>query len=211
MKKISLLVLAAIPILLIGCAPSMQQQRGAVQDSANPILAVCKAGGLLELSKKSRLRFTFNARLPDKTVSRNWMWDIANKTVYLDGARVNTDDKRFINDKYWLLFPLMAHNDRAHTRVTMNPKSQSPISRQPSIEITVAYIGGGGYTPNDVYKLYCKDDMRIFEWAYYKAGKAPPARVTLWTAYTDVNGMLLSLNRPSAGEFRVWFTDVRLD
>jgi hypothetical protein len=211
MMKISLLVVVAVHILLTGCGQSIQQKDFAIQDRESPILALCEASGLLELEKRSTLRFTFNVRLPDKTVSRKWMWDIKQNIVHLDGTQVQPDDKRFVNDKYWLLFPLMAHYDSKHTRVSMNPKSQSPISNQACSEITVAYIDGGGYTPNDVYKLYCKDDMRIFEWAYYKAGREPPARVTKWTGYTDFKGILLSTTRPSAGDFKVWFSDVIIE
>ena len=210
MKKISLLMLVAVHILLTGCGLSRQQKGDTMQDKASPVFALCEASGLFELEKKSTLSFTFNVQLPDKIVSRNWMWDIKKKIVRLDGARVKPDDKRFVNDKYWLLFPLMAYYDREHTRVSINSKSQSPISNQACIEITIEYIDGGGYTPNDVYKLYSNDDMRILEWAYYKAGKEPPARVTQWTDYTDFNGIFLSMTRPSVGEFKVWFTNVSI-
>jgi hypothetical protein len=210
MKKILLLAVAAVLVLPIACGLSVQPKGAPVQDQASPVFALCEASGLFELEKMSTLRFTFNVRLPDKIVSRNWIWNIKEKVVYLDGTRVEPDDKRFINDKYWLLFPLMAHYDRMHTRVSINPQSQSPISNQACIEITVEYIDGGGYTPNDVYKLYCKDDMRIFEWAYYKAGREPPARVTQWTSYTDFNGIFLSMTRPSTGDFKVWFTGVSI-
>ena len=210
MRNILLLAIAAVYLLLTACGPSVQPKGAPVQDQASSVLALCEASGLFELEKRSTLRFTFNVRLPDKTVSRNWIWHIKKNDVHLDGTRVKPDDKRFVNDKYWLLFPLMAHYDRKHTRVSVNPKSQSPISNQACNEITVAYIDGGGYTPNDVYKLYYQDDMRIFEWAYYKAGREPPARVTQWTDYTDLNGIFLSMTRPSTGDFKVWFTGVSI-
>lgn len=105
----------------------------------------------------------------------------------------------------------MAYYDKEHTKVSINRESHSPISNETCNEITVEYIGGGGYTPNDVYKIYCKDDMRISEWAYYKGGRTPPARVTRWTDYKNFNGIYLSMNRPSAGKFKVWFTDVRIN
>lgn len=211
MNKISIFMMIAINFMLIGCGISTQAKSDIVQDKTNPVLALCEASNLLKLEKKSTLRFTFNVQLPDKTVSRSWMWNIKENTVYLDGKLVNTDDKRFVNDKYWLLFPLMAHYDRNHTRVSENTKSQSPISNETCTEITVEYIDGEGYTPNDIYKLYYKDDMRIFEWAYYKGGQEPPARVTKWDDYNEFNGIFLSMTRPSEDKFKVWFTDVSIN
>jgi len=163
MYKISIFILIAINFMLTGCGISMQPKGDGMQDKTNPVLALCETSNLLKLREKSMMRFTFNVQLPDKTVSRRWMWNIKRNIVSLDGTQVNTDDKRFVNDKYWLLFPLMAHYDREHTSVSVNPKSQSPISNETCIEITVKYVDGGGYTPNDIYKLYCNDDMRIFE------------------------------------------------
>jgi hypothetical protein len=211
MYKISTFILAAINFMLIGCGISIQPKGDVIQNKTNPVLALCEASNLLKMGKKSMIRFTFNVQLPDKTVSRSWRWNIKRNIVYLDGKQVNTDDKRFVNDKYWLLFPLMAHYDREQTRVSMNPKSQSPISNETCIEITVKYFDGEGYTPNDIYKLYCKDDMRIFEWAYYKGGQNPPARVTKWNDYNEFNGIFLSMTRPSEGRFKVWFTDVSIN
>ena len=211
MDKIIPLLLMAFTLMVIGCGLSRQLQRDVMQKKTNPVSELCEASHLFELEKKSTLRFTFNVSLPDKTLSRSWIWDIKKNVVHLDGKLVRTDDRRFVNDKYWLLFPLMAHYDRDQTTVSINPKSTSPIGNEPSMEITVEYVGGGGYTPNDVYKLYCKADMRILEWAYYKGGQEPPARVTKWTDYKDVNGIFLSMTRPSAGEFKVWFTDVSIE
>lgn len=211
MYKISILIVTVTMFLLIGCGISKQPRGDVMQEKTNPVFALCQAGNLIKLKEKSMIRFTFNVQLPDKTVSRNWMWDIERDIVYLDGQQVNRDDKRFVNDKYWLLFPLMAYDDRQHTKVIMNPKSQSPISKEPCIEIIVAYIDGGGYTPNDIYKLYCREDRRIFEWAYYKGGQSPPARVTQWEDYNEFNGIVLSMTRPSEGRFKVWFTDVSID
>ena len=210
MYKISMLMLVTIIIMLIGCGKSMHTKGGVLQDKTNPVFALCEAGDLFKLETMAMMSFTFNVQLPDKTVSRSWMWNIRENTVFLDGKQVNSDDQRFVNDKYWLLFPLMAFYDRGQTNVSMNPKSQSPISKETCMEITVEYIDGGGYTPNDIYKLYFKDDRRIFEWAYYKGGQEPPARVTKWIDYKTFNGISLSLMRPSEKAFKVWFTNVTI-
>ena len=101
MHKIVLLVLVAFNLMLIGCGLSRQPKSDTIQEKTSPVFALCEASGLFKLEKKSTLRFTFNVRLPEKTVSRSWMWDIKKNIVHLEGEQVNSDDKRFINDKYW--------------------------------------------------------------------------------------------------------------
>lgn len=171
------------------------------------LFSICEKGDLFKIQQSKNLSFTFHARLPDKTVERRWRWDIEKNEVFLNGVKEGASQK-FINDIYWLLFPLMAHQDSDQIQISQNTDSEAPLSRKKTTELVITYVSGKGYTPNDTYKLYVDREATIIEWAYLKGGKLPPARVTTWENYQTVNGIKLSLTRESGGEFRVWFTDV---
>ena len=202
MKRFAVCLLAVL--IVAGCSTSAVKPR---QDILHDI---CWANDLFKIYSHERLAFTFNARLPDKVVQRRWVWHIKTNEVFLDGA-AQPISQAFINDVYWLLFPLKAYESRDQIEVTVARDQISPLARAKTTEVVVRYVSGAGYTPNDTYKLYVDDNLIVREWSYLKASQEPPARITTWTDYQTVGDMQLSLRREGRDGFKVWFSDVRVE
>lgn len=201
MRYVSFLIL--IVFLAGGCTGHIVKNEDVLQD-------ICRANHLFDVYSKEKLTYAFNVRLPDKTVKRSWEWHVKSNKIFLNGE-AHPQSAMFINDIYWLLFPLKAYEDRDKTEVTVNRHRKSPLAGRDLTEITVRYVDGQGYTPNDAYRLYVDDKMIIREWSYLKEGREPPARMTTWEEYKDIGGVTLSLLREGPAGFRVWFTDVEVE
>lgn len=201
MKRI--IVLLVLFLALGGCARAVKPTSDVLHD-------ISWAHNLFALYKHDRLFFTFHARLPDKTVTREWIWHIRDNRVFLNGAEQEMS-QAFVNDIYWLLFPLKAYEGRDQVELTVNPDRLSPIEGRPATEVVVRYVSDKGYTPNDIYKLYVDENLLVREWSYLKGGQEPPARITTWADYRTIGGMDLSLLREGRDGFKVWFTDVRTE
>ena len=190
-------------IVLAGCASHPVKVDDVLEE-------ICRKNRLQDVYRKEKIAFTFHARLPDKTVQRAWEWHVPSGEIFLDG-KPHHRSAMFVNDVYWLLFPLMARDDRGKTTVSVHPEATSPIGGLPLAEVVVRYVDGKGYTPNDAYRLYVDEGMVVREWSYLKGGKEPPVRMTTWEGYQDIDGVTLSLLREGTDGFRVWFTDVRME
>lgn len=201
MRYVSFLIF--IVFLIGGCAGHAVKNQDVLQD-------ICRANHLFDIYQKEKIAFTFNVRLPDKTVKRSWEWHVKSNKIFLNGE-ARPPSAMFINDIYWLLFPLKAYEDRDKTEVTVNRHRKSPLAGRDLTEVVVRYVDGKGYTPNDAYRLYVDDKMMIREWSYLKAGKEPPARMATWEDYRDISGVTLSLLREGPAGFQVWFTDVDVE
>jgi hypothetical protein len=184
--------------------------------------------GLQNFGQVQSLRYTFNVQLPDKQVSRSWVWEPAADRVTFQGTaaqggpvtylrkeigqadeKVKKVDAWFINDNYWLLFPFhMAWDTNALVEVN-DTKQPLPIGTGQARRVVVSYPPSGGYTPGDVYELFVGDDYRVMQWIYRQGGSPTPTRVTTWQDYRNVGPILIALDHEGAdGKFRVWFTDV---
>ncbi len=184
--------------------------------------------GLQNFHQVEKLRYTFNVKLPDKTVSRSWVWEPAVDRVTFQGAaaqggtvtylrseigQANEELKKvdawFINDNYWLLFPFRMAWDPTATAELSDGKQSLPIGTGQARRIVVTYPPTGGYTPGDVYELFVDDDGRVMQWIYRKGGAPEPSRITTWEDHRSVGPILIALDHKGAdGQFRVWFTDV---
>jgi hypothetical protein len=189
---------------------------------------VADAYGIQKFGQIEQIRYTFNVRAGDKHVSRSWIWQPKTDEVTFTAgsnaqpvtySRKNISaatpdnlrkiDGWFINDNYWLLFPIhMAWDHQA--KVDDMGKKDLPIGTGKADCLVVSYPSEGGYTPGDVYDLFLDDSYRITQWMYHQGGAtAPPTRIVAWDDYRRVGPLVLSLNRPGANQnFRVWFTDV---
>ena len=196
-------VFIVIAFLIVGCHSEIQKSPDILYD-------ICMANNLFRIYDSGHLKFTFNVKLPDKTIKRSWIWNIKQKKIFLNGAEQEISHQ-FINDIYWLLFPLKAYEDKDQIELTVNTDKTSPLLNMKCSEVIVKYISGKGYTPNDSYKLYIDEKRRIIEWAYLKESKEPPKRMTSWEDYRNINGIHLSLLRKGPGGFKVWFTDVNVE
>jgi len=202
MKRLALSLLMVF--VLGGCSTMpVKPQQDILHD-------ICWANNLFRIYEHDQLAFTFNAQLPDKVVQRQWVWHIKTNQVFLNGSE-QPISQAFINDIYWLLFPLKAYESRDQVAVTVNKNQPSPLSKANSTEVVIRYVGGKGYTPDDTYKLYVDDNMIIREWSYLKASKAPAARITEWSDYQTIGGIELSLMREGRDGFKVWFTGVEIE
>ena len=201
MKRLSIGLL--LVFVLAGCLATVKPRQDILHD-------ICWAGDLFRVYTHDRLAFTFNARLPDKVVQRRWVWHIKTQRVFLDGTE-QAVSQAFINDIYWLLFPLKAYESRDQIRLTVNAHQRAPLSKTDMTEVVIRYVSGKGYTPNDTYKLYVDDNRVVREWSYLKGGREPPARTTTWSDYRRIGGVDLSLMREGRDGFRVWFSDVKFD
>ena len=173
------------------------------------------------------LRYTFHARLGARELARAWEWEPRTgrvratspdepfeATVYFRGAEGPPEssrelDARFINDQYWLLFPVHAARDAGARPVERGPAT-SPIEGLELRQLTVQYMGEGGYTPGDAYDLFLDADGIVREWVYRRDGGEEPTRTARWSEPVELGPILASLefDGPDPAEFRVWFTDV---
>lgn len=218
-RAVFLLMLAG----LLGACQSAPQYAGHTLSGRT----VASAYGFEEFDRIEAIRYTFNVELPDRRISRSWIWYPAEDTVVHDpGAggesttykrnrlsgggseALRAIDAGYINDRYWLLFPFHLVWDR-DARIEDAGIGTAPISRQPLQHLVVRYPSKGGYTPGDVYELFIDGNQRIAEWIYRKAGSPEPTRITTWDDHRRVGPLTLSLDhRGIEGPFRVWFTDV---
>lgn len=187
---------------------------------------IADAYGLRGFDQVSSLTYTFNVRLPDKTVSRQWIWEPGDDRVTLvrpDGnvtyqrSRLGTDESRrkidaqFINDQYWLLFPLHLVWDRDAT-LTLSPEPEEvPGGEVKARRLTIQYPDQGGYTPGDAYDVFFDQDFTLTHWIYRKGGAVEPTRWSTWERHERFGPLLISLDHQGAGGFRVWFTDVKVE
>lgn len=198
----------------------------AIPDSARQVAV---AYGLDGWSRVDALRFTFHVQLGGHEVVRHWIWEPRSGQVQLrtkaaDGteiavayrrsalgdadARTKQADRWFINDQYWLLFPLHLVWDHKAKVVDRGP-APLPIGSGKADHLVVSYPPTGGYTPGDVFELFVGTDHRIVQWIYRRAGAPKPTRIAAWQDYRQVGPLMLSLDRRGPdGRFRVWFTDV---
>jgi hypothetical protein len=189
-------------------------------------LQVAKAYGLDSFSLVGKIKYTFNVTFNGKTISRSWLWDIGGGRVtmqlpgseavsYTRGGSPDTSsenirkaDAQFINDQYWLLFPLHLAWD-ASSAITVAADQPVPIGTGTATRVTITFPAAGGYTPGDAFDLFVDKSNHIKQWAYRRGNAAAPTRTSLWEENRRVGPLLVSLDRPGADStFRVWFTDV---
>ena len=188
---------------------------------------VAEAYGIQSFGQIEQMRYTFNVQAGDKYVSRSWVWQPkmdevtftagsnAQPTTY-SRKKISTsapDDLKkidgwFINDNYWLLFPIRVAWDK-QAKVDDLGLKNLPIGEGNSRCLVVSYPPEGGYTPGDVYELYLDDSFRITQWIYRKGGSAVPTNVATWDDYRQVGPLVLALNHQWANKnVRIWFSKV---
>jgi hypothetical protein len=185
--------------------------------------------GIQSFDSISSISYTFNVKRGALAVSREWIWKPKSNEVTFKGivtapnestvtynrSMVSKDsalkkiDAWFINDQYWLLFPLHLKWDGSIV-LTENKNIAMPISSKPATQLIVQFPPAIGYTPEDKFILYIDQTDTIREWSYFHEGKGEkPTLSAQWLDYKSFGPLLLSLDHPfgnNAG--RVWFTNV---
>src|SRR5258706_6866017 len=159
--------------VLLFAANSCSQKRSAVPEQTAKTNAeqIAKTYGLDSFGQIEAIRYTWNAQFTGVNLSHSWVWEPkTNKVSYegkdKDGKPVkvsylrsalssqpdavrNEVDPAFVNDNYWLLFPLHAFWDTSAT-VTDQGGKQLPVGNGSAELVTVKYPSEGGYTPGDI-------------------------------------------------------------
>ena len=218
-----------IRLLLLGvlvlAATSWAQKRPPISEQ------IAKTYGLDSFGQIERIRYTFNADLGEVKLSRTWVWEPKTDQVSYEGkdkagkpvkltylrsqlssqAAVVKDeiDPAFINDQYWLLFPLHLVWDRS-AKVEETGMHKLPLGKGSARRVVVMYPSEG-YSPGDTWELFVGTDNRIREWTYHHGGSAKPTVVASWEDYKRAGPLLVSLNHRGMREgkpVRVFFSDV---
>jgi hypothetical protein len=221
MKK--LLLAAVLLMLVFSCA--QKNNDSAEGKELSDIEIIAKVYGIDGFNEINQLQYTFNVSRHDTLlVARTWLWnkksgDITmisdQDTVTYQLANITEElkkvDHRFINDKYWLLFPFQLVWDSNMT-VTNMGSQKAPISGNELTKLTVQYGDEGGYTPGDAYDLYLDDKWIIREWEFRKSGKESPGSMISWEGYAEYNGIKVAtdhVNKDSG--LRIYFSDIKFE
>jgi len=231
MKNASRLTIIGLLLcgVLVLAANSRAQQR-------DPIIEkVAKAYGLDSYDKIDAIRYTWNIDLPGLfKASHKWEWepktgkitfestDKAGKPlkVAYDSSQLSSQpdqvknevEPAFVNDNYWLLFPLHAYWDKSAT-ITNQGMKKIPAGVGSATLVTVKYPAeAGGYTPGDTWDLYVGKDYRVEAMVYHRGGNKPPQLVTAsWTGYKKAGPLLVSTEHRGNSDgkpLHLWITNV---
>jgi hypothetical protein len=142
-------------------------------------------------------------------------------------------DPWFINDQYWLLFPmhLVWDND---LQIHFEGEKPLPIPPGAAKLMIVSYPKeAGGYTPGDSYDIYYgplligsktwsrppdkntadweNSDYVFRQWIFHKGGVPEPTMVTTWAGYVRLGPLVIATeHRDAAGTFHLWLSDLSL-
>ena len=194
---------------------------------------LAKTYGLDDFGKVEAIRYTWNAQFPGVNLSRAWVWEpktgrVSYESKDKDGKPVkasyiraqlnsqpdsvkNDIEPAFVNDNYWLLFPLHAYWDSSAD--VQNKGSQSlPIGNGSADLVSVKYPSEGGYTPGDTWDLYVGKDNRVEQFVYHRGGpKKPSVVTTTWEGYRKAGPLLISTDHNGTADgntVRIFITDL---
>lgn len=216
-------------------AVSQQNTNTAAPEPARNISAeqLAKAYGLDAFDQVDAIRYTWNAQLPGLNASRTWTWEPKTNRVTFEGkdkdgkpvkvtylrsqldsqpANVKTDvDPGFINDNYWLLFPLHAYWDKNANIINQGTKPLPQGSGSAQL-VSVKYPSDGGYTPGDTWDLYVGNDNRVEQMVYHRGGpKKPSTVIASWEGYKKAGPLLISTDHNGTADgaaVHIYITDV---
>jgi hypothetical protein len=195
---------------------------------------MAKTFGLDSFGQIEAIRYTWNGEFPGATITHTWEWEPKTGRVTFEGkdkegkpVKVtylrsqlssqpdtvkNEVDPAFINDQYWLLFPLHVSWDSA-ANVTDAGTHPLPLGKGSARKVVVKYPSEvGGYTPGDTWELYLGADHRVQELVYHRGGPKKPSLVTAtWTDYKQAGPLLISTDHHGVADgkpIRIFISDV---
>jgi hypothetical protein len=201
-----------------------------------PILEqIAKTYGLDSWDQIQAIRYTWNIDIPGLfKASHKWEWEpktgkITFESTDKDGKPVkvtydssqlssqsdqvkNEVEPAFVNDNYWLLFPLHAYWDTSATG-TDKGMQKLPIGTGSAELVSVKYPAeAGGYTPGDTWDLYVGKDKRVQQFVYHRGGPKKPSLVTAtWAGYKKAGPLLFSTEHRGSADgkpLHLFITDV---
>ena len=226
LSRLDVIRLLAFSMLVILPATSEARQLPPIAEQ------MAKTYGLDSFGQVEGIRYTFNLELPGVKRSETWEWQPKTDTVSYKGkdkegkaiqvtyqrsqlssqsdAVKNKVDPAFINDQYWLLFPLHVAWDGA--RVTDEGMHKLPLGKTSAQRVVVKYPSDRGYTPGDTWELYVGADKRVEEFVYRRGGaKKPSLVIATWEGYKTAGPLLFSTEHRGTADgkpVRISFSDV---
>jgi len=207
----------AFAVLLLA-ASSWAQQRPPIVEN------IAKTYGLDSWNQIEAIRYTWNGEIPGVfKLAHTWEWEPKTGKVTYEGkdkdgkpVKVTYDSSQlssqsdqvknevepaFVNDNYWLLFPLHAYWDTSAT-VTDKGVEKLPIGTGSATLVSVKYPAeAGGYTPGDTWDLYVGKDNRVQALVYHRGGDKKPRLVTVkWAGYKKAGPLLISTEHPGTAD-----------
>jgi hypothetical protein len=194
---------------------------------------IAKTYGLDSFGQIEAVRYTFNLDLGTIKLSRSWVWepkadqvsyegkDKAGKPVKVTYARSQVSsqpavvkdevDRGFMNDQYWLVFPLHLCWDSSAEVKDMG-MHKLPLGKGSARQVVVKYPSNVGYTPGDTWTLFVGPDNRVREFIYHRGGSVKPTVViTTWSDYKKAGPLLVSQEHRGTADgkpARISFSDV---
>lgn len=170
--------------------------------SATLVDTVLARYGFEAFKRAEEIRFTFSASVLGMGPSHTWIWKPKSDSVFSvdegiawsrksPGEKGKKPEKSFVNDMYWLTFPLHLGLDKGIRIDIDSQAAASPVNKEMLRRITVAYTQPAGYTPGDAYELFVAPDGLIKEWVYRKGGKKRGIKWT-WEDHASFGGILFS-------------------
>lgn len=207
--RFSMIPLLAFTVLFV--APNSWAQ------NRPPILEkIAKAYGLDSFEKIEAIRYTWNGEITGLfKAAHAWEWEPKTGRISYEGtdkdgkpvkvtyiqSQLNSQPASvkeqvapsFVNDNYWLLFPLHAYWDTSAT-VTDRGMQKLPVGAGSAELVVVKYPAeAGGYTPGDTWDLYVGKDNRVKYLVYHRGGPKPPQLVVAsWAGYKRAGPLLFS-------------------
>ena len=174
----SMIRLLAITVLVLTPNSWAQQQRPPILEQ------IAKTYGLDSFGQVEAIRYTWNGEITGLfKASHVWEWEPKTGKISFEGtdkdgkpvkvtylqSQLNSQpanvkdmvEPAFVNDNYWLLFPLHAYWDTSAT-VTDQGMQKLPMGTGSARLVVVKYPAeAGGYTPGDTWELYVGKDNRV--------------------------------------------------
>lgn len=232
----SLLVAAGLLTALLHLSPPLSADVAPPPGEAERLRGlserIARAYGLDGWAQVAELRYTFNVSRPGgNPVHRTWIWRppsgaVTLATVAADGTPqshtwtrgplpLDDDAKKrdhaFINDQYWLLFPLHLSWDTGIELSTPAVRQGDLPAAPQAQDLLRVHFSSGGYTPGDTYDLVVGPGYLIQRWSFTPAGESTPKLVTTWEDHRRLGPLVIAMSHkdPETG-FHLWFSDVNL-
>src|SRR5262249_39363532 len=197
--------------ILVLATTSLAQTRAPIAEE------LAKKYGLDSFGQVEAIRYTFHLQFPGVDVTRSWVWEPKTDQISYEGkgkdgkpvkasyirselssqpANVKDDvDPAFVNDQYWLLFPLHVSWDYGADVQDLGMQ-QLPLGKGSAKRVVVKYPypkEGRGYTPGDTWELYLGAEDRVEEFIYRRGGPMKPSVViATWAGYKKAGPLLIS-------------------